>query len=187
MSLAISLTINIGTGGQFHDRRRFNPSRPRRLRSSRPPCRQPRRPPRPHPTVSSTGPAAASPIPIEGSGPLVVMAPGFGDLKEEYRFLAPAVVAAGYRAVTMDLRGHGHSSTGWADHSCAALGSDMLALVRHLDAGPAILIGTSMPAPPPSPGPRRKRRTASPASSSSTPSPATPCRSPGWRRRSSRL
>ena len=80
----------------------------------------------------------------EGSGPLVVMAPGFGDLKEEYRFLAPKLVTAGYRAVTMDLRGHGHSSVGWRDHSCAAMGSDMLALVDHLDAGPAILIGNSI-------------------------------------------
>jgi pimeloyl-ACP methyl ester carboxylesterase len=80
----------------------------------------------------------------EGSGPLVVMAPGFGDLKEEYRFLAPRLVAAGYRAVAMDLRGHGQSSMGWDDHTCAALGSDMLALAAHLDSGPAILIGNSM-------------------------------------------
>ena len=80
----------------------------------------------------------------EGKGPLVVMAPSFGDLKEEYRFLAPALVAAGYRAVTMDLRGHGQSSTGWDDYSCAAQGRDMLALVAHLDAGPAILIGESI-------------------------------------------
>lgn len=80
----------------------------------------------------------------EGKGPLVLMAPGFGDLKEEYRFLAPRLVAAGYRAVTMDLRGHGNSSVGWDDHSCAAMGSDMLALVAHLGAGPAILIGNSI-------------------------------------------
>ena len=80
----------------------------------------------------------------QGDGPLVVMAPGFGDHKEEYRFLAAQLVAAGYRAVAMDLRGHGQSSVGWDDHSCAALGSDMLALVAHLAAGPAILIGNSM-------------------------------------------
>jgi pimeloyl-ACP methyl ester carboxylesterase len=80
----------------------------------------------------------------EGSGPLVVMAPGFGDLKEEYRFLAPELVAAGYRAVTMDLRGHGQSSVGWDDHGCAAMGGDMLALVAHLAAGPAILVGNSI-------------------------------------------
>ena len=79
-----------------------------------------------------------------GSGPLVVMVPGFGDLKEEYRFLAPRLVAAGYRAVTMDLRGHGKSSVGWDDHSCAAMGSDVLALVARLGGGPAILVGNSI-------------------------------------------
>ena len=79
-----------------------------------------------------------------GSGPLVVMVPGLGDLKEEYRFLAPKVLAAGYRVVAMDIRGHGNSSVGWSDYSTAALGSDIVALVRYLDAGPATIIGTSM-------------------------------------------
>jgi pimeloyl-ACP methyl ester carboxylesterase len=79
-----------------------------------------------------------------GSGPLVVMVPGLGDVRAEYRFLAKKLVDAGYRAVTMDLRGHGESSTGWPDYSCGALGEDILALVDHLDGGPAILIGTSM-------------------------------------------
>ncbi len=79
-----------------------------------------------------------------GTGPLVVMVPGLGDLKEEYRFLARQLAAAGYRAVTADLRGHGGASTGWSDHTCAALGSHIVALVRHLNAGPATVIGTSM-------------------------------------------
>ena len=79
-----------------------------------------------------------------GGGPLVVMVPGLGDVRAEYRFLAAKLVEAGYRAVTMDLRGHGRSSTGWPDHGCAAIGSDVVALVAHLDAGPAVLIGTSM-------------------------------------------
>jgi pimeloyl-ACP methyl ester carboxylesterase len=79
-----------------------------------------------------------------GTGPLVVMVPGLGDLKEEYRFLAPKLLAAGYRTVTMDIRGHGNSSTGWPDYSSSALGSDVVALLRHLHAGPAAVIGTSM-------------------------------------------
>jgi len=79
-----------------------------------------------------------------GSGRLVVLVPGLGDLRGEYRFLAPALVEAGYRVVTMDLRGHGESSTGWSDHSSAAIGSDIVALVEALGAGPAAVIGTSM-------------------------------------------
>jgi pimeloyl-ACP methyl ester carboxylesterase len=79
-----------------------------------------------------------------GTGPLVMMVPGLGDLKSEYRFLAPRVAAAGYRVVTMDLRGHGASSPRWPDYSCAALGGDVAALIKTLEAGPAFLVGTSM-------------------------------------------
>ena len=49
-----------------------------------------------------------------GNGPLVVCAPSLGDVRGEYRLLAPQLVDAGYRVVTMDLRGLGESSTGWA-------------------------------------------------------------------------
>jgi pimeloyl-ACP methyl ester carboxylesterase len=80
----------------------------------------------------------------QGRGPLVLMVPGLGDLKEEYRFLVPKLVAAGYRAVTMDLRGHGNSSVGWPDYSNAALGSDIVALLKYLRAPTATVIGTSM-------------------------------------------
>lgn len=79
----------------------------------------------------------------QGSGPLVLCAPGLGDLRGEYRFLAPRLVAAGYRVVTMDLRGHGESSAGWHDYSKAAIGSDIVALIRHLNIGPARVIGNS--------------------------------------------
>jgi pimeloyl-ACP methyl ester carboxylesterase len=80
----------------------------------------------------------------EGAGPLVVMVPGLGDLKEEYRFLAPEIAAAGYRVVSMDLRGHGNSTVDWPDYTNAALGSDIVAMIEHLDAGPATVVGTSM-------------------------------------------
>jgi pimeloyl-ACP methyl ester carboxylesterase len=78
-----------------------------------------------------------------GSGPLVLCAPGMGDLRAEYRFLAPQLVNAGYRVVCMDLRGHGESSAHWPDYSVASIGRDMLALIRSLDAGPAVIIGAS--------------------------------------------
>ncbi len=79
-----------------------------------------------------------------GSGPLVLMIPSLGDIRQEYRFLAPLLVAAGHRVVTMDLRGHGESSAGWPDYSAAAVGKDVMALLGHLDAGPAVLVGTSL-------------------------------------------
>jgi pimeloyl-ACP methyl ester carboxylesterase len=69
-----------------------------------------------------------------------------GDLRGEYRYLAPQLVAAGYRVVSMDVRGHGESSPNWPDYTLGAVGSDVLALIRSLDAGPAIVVGTSMAA-----------------------------------------
>lgn len=80
----------------------------------------------------------------QGQGPLVVLVPGLGDLRQEYRLLAPRLVTAGYRVVTMDLRGLGQSSVGFGDYRSSAIGSDVVALVRALDAGPAAIIGTSM-------------------------------------------
>ncbi len=77
-------------------------------------------------------------------GPLVICVPSMGDLRQEYRYLTPQLAAAGFRVVTMDVRGHGASSVGWPDYSTAAVGSDVVALVRHLNTGPAFVIGTSM-------------------------------------------
>lgn len=82
----------------------------------------------------------------KNAGPLVVCVPGLGDVRAEYRFLRPVLLQAGYRVVTMDVRGHGESSTGWSDYSAAAVGADVVALIRHVNAGPAAVIGTSMAA-----------------------------------------
>lgn len=81
-----------------------------------------------------------------GSGPLVICAPSLGDLRQEYRFLLPALAEAGFRTAAMDLRGHGESSTGWEDYSLVGTGKDILALIRHLGGGPALVVGTSMSA-----------------------------------------
>ena len=78
-----------------------------------------------------------------GDGELVTLWPGIGDVRAEYRFLAPALVDAGYRVVSADLRGHGESSVNWGEYTVTAAAEDMLGLIDHLDAGPAHLIGTS--------------------------------------------
>ncbi|MFN8413525.1 MAG: alpha/beta hydrolase [Anaerolineales bacterium] len=83
---------------------------------------------------------------VTGNGPLVICVPSMGDLRSEYRFLVPQVAKAGYRVVTMDVRGHGETSVDWDDFSVAGVGADIVALVRELKSGPAIIVGTSMAA-----------------------------------------
>ncbi len=78
-----------------------------------------------------------------GTGPLVIAVPSMGDLRGEYRYLTPLLAQAGYRVVTLDVRGQGESSVGWSDYSAHAVGRDVLALTDHLGAGPAVVIGTS--------------------------------------------
>jgi pimeloyl-ACP methyl ester carboxylesterase len=81
---------------------------------------------------------------VAGVGPLVVAVPGMGDLRSSYRVLVPALVEAGYRVATMDLRGHGDSDATFAEYDDVAAGTDLLALVRELGGGPAVLVGSSM-------------------------------------------
>lgn len=82
----------------------------------------------------------------DDGGRLIVAIPGMGDLRSEYRKLRPALLQAGYRVVTMDVRGHGESSTVWRDFSAHAVGRDALALIAHLGADSAIILGTSFAA-----------------------------------------
>jgi pimeloyl-ACP methyl ester carboxylesterase len=80
---------------------------------------------------------------VTGSGPLVVLSHGIGDLRQSYRFLAPILVKAGYRVVAADMRGHGGSSMGWGSISRSDVAGDLIALVRHLG-GPAVIVGQSL-------------------------------------------
>ncbi|MFE0252618.1 alpha/beta fold hydrolase [Streptomyces sp. NPDC059010] len=76
-----------------------------------------------------------------GTGDLVVLVhPGYVD----HRYFddqIPALVSAGHRVIAADVRGHGFSANAskpfrWAD--------DLGGLLRHLDAGPAVLVGACM-------------------------------------------
>ena len=80
---------------------------------------------------------------VQGEGPLVVAVPGMGDLRTTYRFLAPTLVAAGFRVATLDLRGHGESGVDFDRFDDVAAASDVVALLEHLG-GPATVIGNSM-------------------------------------------
>lgn len=96
-------------------------------------------------TLTLDRPAGRLAYDVTGEGPLVLASPGLGDLRQTYRFLVADLVAAGYRVATVDLRGHGGSSTGWPDYTETAIAEDLIALVEHL-AGPgeeAVLVGNS--------------------------------------------
>src|SRR6185436_311037 len=68
-----------------------------------------------------------------------------GELRSAYRATVPALVQAGFRVATMDLRGHGDSDATFAAYDDVAAGGDVLALIEHLRR-PAVLIGNSMSA-----------------------------------------
>ncbi len=90
-----------------------------------------------------TGPEGRVAYEVDGSGPLIVLVPGMGDLRATYRVLAPALREAGYRVAATDLRGHGDSDTSFASYGDAETASDIVALVRELG-GPAAIVGNSM-------------------------------------------
>jgi pimeloyl-ACP methyl ester carboxylesterase len=86
---------------------------------------------------------------VTGQGPLIVLSPGIGDLRQAYRFMAPQLARVGYRVAAADLRGHGESSMGWPSVtgkeaiSRTDVAGDLLALIRHLG-GPAVIVGQSL-------------------------------------------
>ena len=69
-----------------------------------------------------------------------------GRLRSEYRRLRPVLRKAGYRVVTMDVRGFGETSARWDDYFTHAVGRDALALIDHLGTGPAVILGNSFAA-----------------------------------------
>jgi pimeloyl-ACP methyl ester carboxylesterase len=82
---------------------------------------------------------------VAGTGPLLVLVPGMGDLRAGYRFLAPALRAAGYRVACTDLRGHGDSDARFRSYGDEETAGDIVALIAELG-GPAVVVGNSMAA-----------------------------------------
>ena len=80
---------------------------------------------------------------VSGDGPLVLLVPGMGDLRSTYRHLTPALIAAGFRVATTDLRGHGDSDATFTTFGDAATGDDLVALLVELGQ-PGFLVGNSM-------------------------------------------
>jgi pimeloyl-ACP methyl ester carboxylesterase len=82
---------------------------------------------------------------VAGEGPLIVLSHGIGDRRQVYRFLAPELLRAGFRVATPDMRGHGESSEGdWKSISRTVVAGDLVALIRHLGGGAAVIVGHSL-------------------------------------------
>jgi pimeloyl-ACP methyl ester carboxylesterase len=82
---------------------------------------------------------------VTGEGPLIVLSHGIGDRRQVFRFLVPELVRAGFRVAVADMRGHGESSMGdWKSISRTEVAGDLVALIRHLGGGPAVIVGHSL-------------------------------------------
>src|SRR5580700_9625044 len=82
---------------------------------------------------------------ITGEGPLIVLSHGIGDRRQAFRYLVPELVRAGFRVAAADMRGHGESSEGdWKSISRTDVAGDLVALIRYVGGGPAIVVGNSL-------------------------------------------
>jgi pimeloyl-ACP methyl ester carboxylesterase len=79
---------------------------------------------------------------VGGNGHPILLLPGAGDLRSEYRFVVESLRAAGHRIVVADLPGHGESPFA-PEYTVESTAQAIVDLLEHLDAGPATLVGCS--------------------------------------------
>ncbi|GAB18384.1 putative hydrolase [Gordonia effusa NBRC 100432] len=80
-----------------------------------------------------------------GSGQLIVMVMGTGSPGRVWKaHQQPALVKAGYRVVTFDNRGIAPTSECPDGFTIADMVADTAALIEHIAAGPAVVVGTSL-------------------------------------------
>ncbi|MDJ1132782.1 alpha/beta fold hydrolase [Streptomyces iconiensis] len=85
----------------------------------------------------------------QGSGPLVLLVHGFPESWYSWRRQLPALAAAGYRAVAIDVRGYGRSSRPGAVEAYRMLAhvGDNVGVVRALGEEKAVVVGHDWGAP----------------------------------------
>lgn len=84
-----------------------------------------------------------------GEGPLVVFCHGFPESWYSWRHQLPALAAAGFRAVALDMRGYGRSDApaDVAAYSLSHLVGDVVGVVTALGATDAVVVGHDWGAP----------------------------------------
>ncbi|KAK8206623.1 hypothetical protein M8818_004457 [Zalaria obscura] len=82
----------------------------------------------------------------EGEGPAVLLLHGWTCDSHDFLFQTPLLLEAGYRVIALDQRGHGRSTAPNmpGGYEPEVLAADAIALLKHLDAAPAVVIGHSM-------------------------------------------
>jgi pimeloyl-ACP methyl ester carboxylesterase len=102
----------------------------------------------PHPPPPAThrlipSPAGRTHLVEQGTGPLVLLVHGFPESWYSWRHQLPALAAAGYRAVAIDVRGYGRSSTpeDVAAYRMLDLVGDNAAVVHALGERSAVIVG----------------------------------------------
>ena len=77
-----------------------------------------------------------------GKGPVVICLHGFPDNAGSFRHQLPALAEAGFRAISVTLRGYECASIPEnGDYSVEAIASDIYAVIDQLDQGPVHLVG----------------------------------------------
>ncbi|GHF36947.1 pimeloyl-ACP methyl ester carboxylesterase [Amycolatopsis bartoniae] len=80
----------------------------------------------------------------EGSGPAVLLLHGWSCDSHDWSWQVPALLAAGYRVIAPDHRGHGRSSAPEGSYRPQVLADDAAALLRALEVEQAVVAGHSM-------------------------------------------
>lgn len=81
---------------------------------------------------------------VQGSGQPVVLVHGWPLSGRAWEKQVPALVEAGFQAITYDRRGFGQSSQAANGYNYDTLAADLNALMEHLDLTDAVLVGFSM-------------------------------------------
>jgi pimeloyl-ACP methyl ester carboxylesterase len=76
-----------------------------------------------------------------GTGPLVLLLHGFPEFWWAWRHQLPALAAAGYRAVALDLRGYGASDKPPRGYDTITLAADVAGVIRALGESSAVIVG----------------------------------------------
>ena len=80
----------------------------------------------------------------EGKGQVVLCLPSLGDTRREYEFFTPALVEAGYRVITADLRGMGDSTGKFKSFNLPDLCGDITAILDAEKIERVTLVGCSV-------------------------------------------